>query len=205
MFIILERFTFKLTNNRLAGKIAPAILFLSGGLGFIWFFQDFSASGKAIFDFVAHLPKDYTIGDDFRWGNPLIVLFITQRGFLLGMPLTILVLQYFWKIFSREDAGVVQMPDLKNFGALARDPDIYKPFLVGLLAGTLPLVHLHSLATLFIVTVFLLAMRPTKWLQWIVFGIGVAVIAVPELAWSIKDSATDSSKILWLAFWLGQT
>ena len=194
LFIILERFVYRLTNNRLAGKIAPAILFLSGGIGFIWFFKDFSESGKALFEFITHLPRDYTIGDDFRWGNPMIVLFITQRGFLLGMPLTILVLQYFWKIFTRDDDAAVQMPDLKNFGKLVRDPDIYKPFFVGLLAGTLPLVHLHSLVTLFIVTVFLMAMRPNKWLQWVVFGIGVAIIAVPELAWSIKDSATDSSK-----------
>ena len=191
LLVILERFTFKLTNNRLAGKLAPAILFLTGGLGFVWFFKDFNDSGKAIFDFLAHLPKDYTISDEFRWGNTMIVLFITQRGFLLGMPLTIAVLQYFWKIFTGPD---IPVPDLKNVKALAANPNYYKPFLVGLLAGTLPLIHLHSLAALFIVTVFLMAMRPAKWLQWVVFGIGVAIVAVPELAWSISGSATDTSK-----------
>ena len=43
LLIILERFVLKLTGDRLAGKIAPVLLFLSGGLGFIWFFGDFRA------------------------------------------------------------------------------------------------------------------------------------------------------------------
>jgi len=38
LFVILQRFTEKLTGSRLAARIAPAILFFSGGLGFFWFF-----------------------------------------------------------------------------------------------------------------------------------------------------------------------
>ena len=38
LLVILQQFTRKLTNSKLAGYIAPAILFFSGGLGFIWFF-----------------------------------------------------------------------------------------------------------------------------------------------------------------------
>jgi hypothetical protein len=195
LLVVIERFTVKLTNNRLAGKIAPAILFLTGGLGFVWFFKDFNESGKALFDFLAHLPKDYTIGDEFRWGNTMIVLFITQRGFLLGMPLTVVILQYFWKIFSAGESDETRaLPDLKNIKALAADPIYYRPFLVGLLAGTLPLIHLHSLAALFFVVLFLMAIRPAKWLQWMVFGLGVVIIAVPELLWSISGSATETTK-----------
>ena len=40
--VLLEKFVFRLTNNRLAGKFAPLILLFSGGLGFgIWSFGDF--------------------------------------------------------------------------------------------------------------------------------------------------------------------
>ncbi len=198
LLVILERFAVKLTNSKLAGRIAPAILFFTGGLGFIWFFKDFGESGKAFFDFLAKLPTDYTIGDSFRWGNSMIVLFITQRGILFGMPLAILVLSYFWNIFSDDKAVEIEGKkagegklDLKQ---LASDPYTVKAFLVGLLAGTLPLVHLHSLAMLFIVTVFLFAMRPDRWRQWIAFGIGVVIIAIPELVWSITGSATETTK-----------
>src|SRR5438445_7388567 len=57
LLVILERFVVKLTNNKLAGRLAPALLFFSGGLGFIWFFGDYWGSGKGFFDFLWHLPK----------------------------------------------------------------------------------------------------------------------------------------------------
>ena len=80
-------------------------MFFSGGLGFIWFFGDYWAQGKGFFDFLNNLPKDYTIGDDFRWGNSLITLFLTQRSLLLGMPLTIIVLQKLWDVGLKERIG----------------------------------------------------------------------------------------------------
>lgn len=197
LFVILSRFAEKLTGSLLAGRIAPAILFFSGGLGFIWFFQDLGTA-KSFSEFIWKLPWDYTIRNDaqalFRWGNTMTVLFITQRGILFGMPLTILVLHYFWKMFSREQDGTIDTASAaalkpKFFGAFP-----LAPFLVGLMAGTLILVHLHSLATLFIVSAFLFVLRIAKWQEWISFGIGTALIAVPELLWSMAGTATDTSK-----------
>lgn len=205
LLIILQRFAEKLTGSKLAGRIAPAILFFSGGLGFVWFFQDLGKATKGFSDFIWHLPIDYTIRNDanaeFRWGNPMTVLFITQRGILYGMPLTILVMQYFWRIFSRkEDTSI----DTASATALKPKflPPMFSiaPFLVGLMAGTLILVHLHSLAALFIVSAFLFIIKPAKWADWISFGIGTALIAVPELIFSITDTATDTSKFIGLHF-----
>jgi hypothetical protein len=211
LLVILKRFTEKLTGSRLAGMIAPAILFFSGGLGFIWFFQDVGHATKGFTDFITHLPLDYTIRMDtnppvpwtsvmLRWGNPMTVLFITQRGILFGMPLTILVLQYFWRLFSRDESSEIET----SFGA-ALKPKFFNnfpfaPFLVGLMAGTLILVHLHSLVTLFIVSAFLFFIRPARWRDWISFGVGTALIAVPELIWSIAGTATDTSEFIGLHF-----
>ncbi|NOT49591.1 MAG: hypothetical protein HOP17_17845, partial [Acidobacteria bacterium] len=64
----------------------------------------------------------------------------------------------------------------------------------GLLAGLLPLVHLHSLAVLFVVTGFLFFLRLDRWRDWILFGVGVAVIAVPQIIWSMTGSATETAK-----------
>ncbi len=225
LLVVLERFVVKLTKSKLAGRLAPALLFFSGGLGFIWFFGDYWASGKGILDFLWNLPHDYTIGDQFRWGNSLVVLFITQRSLLLGMPLTILVLGYLWKIFTTENTEKkrdAEMPGRRDAGKNAEIREslrhqVTASALVGLVAGTLPLIHLHSLAVLFAVTAFLFALRPAKWREWIAFGIGVAVIAVPELIWTMIGSATETSKffdwhygwdkgdknILW--FWLKNT
>lgn len=197
--IVLERFVVRLTGDMLAGKIAPWLLFFSGGLGFIWFFGDYWAQGKGFFDFLNNLPKDYTIGDEFRWGNSLITLFLTQRSLLLGMPLTVLVLEKLWEWFESEKVKEGKSEkgsaatDLNSF-TFAGLP--FLPFLVGLLAGMLPLVHLHSLVVLFVVTAFLLALNPENWRKWVSFGIGVAIIAIPELIWSITGSATRASEFI---------
>ena len=208
LFVILERFTVKLTDNRLAGRIAPILLFLSGGLGFLWFFNDYWQSGKAFFEILWQLPKDYTISDQFRWGNSMVVLFMTQRSLLLGMPLTVIVLGFLWRTFSRRGNGDEKVDTYRQLSV---------PVLIGLCAGMLPLIHLHSLAVLFVVTACLFALQPAKWREWVVFGIGVAVVAVPELVWSMTGTASDTAKffdwhfgwdskkdnIIW--FWLKNT
>src|SRR5205823_12016407 len=56
LLVILERFAARVTNNKLAGRIAPAIPFISGGLGCVWFFHDISGAAKGISDFLWHLP-----------------------------------------------------------------------------------------------------------------------------------------------------
>jgi hypothetical protein len=196
LLVILERFVLKFTGNKLAGKIAPVLLFFSGGLGFLWFFKEFGEQGKSFFDFFWNLPNNYTIQPEgLRWGNSLNVLFITQRSLLLGMPLTIIVLQKIWEIFVSEKVEEVKSEKVRE-EKLSSSFHLFtsSAFLVGLLAGTLPLIHLHSLAVLFIVTAFLFVLKPEKWREWTIFGVGVCVVAVPELVWSITDSATRTSE-----------
>ncbi len=218
LFVILESFVTKLTGNKLAGRFAPVLLFLSGGLGFAWMAGDLSASGKGLYDFLMNLPKDYTINDKFRWGNSLVVLFMTQRSLLLGMPLTLLVLSYLWKVFScgkneKEESEKVEtgksekgeeggqtLPSANRLFTFSHFP--IAAFFVGLLAGTLPLIHMHSLVVLFIVTAFLFVMRLDRWMQWVAFGVGVAVVAIPELVWLMTGTATESTKFFaWFFGW----
>lgn len=206
LMVILQRFAEKITGSKLAGRIAPAILFFSGGLGFIWFFNDLGSSAKGAMDFIWNLPKDYTIRNEadalFRWGNPMTVLFITQRGILFGMPLTILVLGYLWRLFSREEGSTIDTPAAEVLKPKFFNQFPLAPFLVGLMAGTLILVHLHSLVTLFIVSAFLFVLKPAKWTEWISFGVGTSLIALPEVIWSISGTATDTSKFIgWFFGW----
>lgn len=212
LLVLLEGFVARITGSKLAGRIAPFLLFFSGGLGFLWFFKDFAAQGKGIWEFLWALPRDYTISDQFRWGNSLVVLFITQRSLLLGMPLTLIVLGWLWKIFSSDAA------DKNEAAAGSRTSFISgSSLLIGLIAGALPLIHLHSLAVLFVVTGTLFILRHERWREWISFGAGVCLIAIPELLWSMSGSASETSKffdwhfgwdkgemnLLW--FWLKNT
>ncbi len=185
LFVLFESFVATITCSKLAGRIAPVLLVLSGGLGFLWLNEDMTTSGKGLYDLIWALPRDYTIGDKLRWGNSMVVLFMTQRSLLLGMPLTVLVLGYLWRVFKISDAPSPSKAfSQENIGAFA----------AGLLAGTLPLIHMHSLVVLFVVTAFLFAMRPKQWMRWIAFGIGTALIAVPELVWLMTGTATETTK-----------
>ena len=193
LLVIFERFTAKITGSKLAGRIAPVLLFFSGGLGFLWFFKDYWEQGKGLWEFLWNLPRDYTITEQFRWGNSLVVLFITQRSLLLGMPITIAVLGFLWKIFATENTVYTEKEVGEKIPGSLRSR-IAASLLVGLLAGMLPLIHLHSLAALFVVTGFLFVIKPERWREWIAFGVGVCVIAVPELLWSMAGSASETSK-----------
>lgn len=209
LLVILERFVAKVSGDAFAGRIAPWLLFFSGGLGFIWFFQDYWAQGKSFFDFLGNLPQDYSIGKDFRWGNSLTTLFITQRSLLLGMPLTIVVMQKLWEWFEsgKAEKAKSEKGDIAETQRRGRTNSFtfshfhISPFVVGLFAGLLPLVHLHSLAVLFVVTAFLYVLDPKQYRTWIAFGIGVAVIAVPELIWSMAGSATRATEFF--SWWYG--
>jgi hypothetical protein len=183
LLVILERFAAKLTGSKLAGRIAPALLFFSGGIGFLWFFKDWWAGDATL----SHLTRDYTISDAFRWGNSMVALFITQRSLLLGMPLTITVLSGLWKIFATEHTE-----NGEKDSSRPRHRELVAPLTLGLVAGILPLVHLHSLAALFVVAAFCFAIRPMLWKEWLFFGAGVCIVAVPELLWSISGTASDT-------------
>ncbi|MDQ6787446.1 MAG: hypothetical protein M3033_11625 [Acidobacteriota bacterium] len=202
LLVILERYVFKLTDNRIAARLAPFLLFFCGGIGFLWFFKDALAAPEGFYKYLWNLPVDYTIRQDkfhwgaaqyiFRWGDSLTTLFLTQRSLLLGMPLTLIALQKVWEIFTtdtqrHEEKTNENHLDKQTF-SVVRFP--FSTFLVGLLAGTLPLVHTHSLAVLFIVCAFLFFFSLDKWRDWLAFGFGVSIIAIPELLWAMSGSAT---------------
>jgi hypothetical protein len=110
------------------------------------------------------------------------------------MPLTLIVLGYLWKVFATADIATEAPEKSDNVSASPRLSFSFSPFLLGLVAGLLPLIHLHSLAVLFVVGLFLFILRPEKWIVWASFAAGVALIAVPELLWSISGSASETTK-----------
>lgn len=190
LIVLFEKFVFKLTDNKRAGKIACLILMFSGGFGFIVFFRDYWQDGRGFLEFIWNLPKDYTIfPKGIRWGNTLTTLFLTQRGLLLGLPLVLIVLTKLWRLFNTE---IPENEKVKSFSLKPLAPVIF----AGFLAGTIPLVHVHSLVTLFIVSAFLFFFSLDKWREWIVFGASVAIIAVPEIIWTLTGSASNMGKFV---------
>ena len=202
LIVLLERFARKLTGSRLAGKITPLLLLFCGGAGFVIFLRDYWQDGRSFFEFLWNLEKDYTIRPEgLRWGNALVVLFITQRSLLLGLPLTLIVLTKLWELFSSENVKkrksekVEDAPETQT-GFFTFSRFRFPVFFVGLLAGTLPLIHVHSLAVLFLVCAILFFFSLEKWQEWLAFGVAVSIVAVPELIWVMTGSATRLSEFV---------
>lgn len=192
LVVLLQRFCLSMIDNKLAARLAVFLLIFSGGMGFVWFFGDASAQGLSVV--LDKLPQDYTVKmPQFYWANAMTSLFMTQRSLLLGLPLTLVVLTRLWEWFSAEP---------EENAAIS---NIYQAAFVGLLGGLLVLVHLHSLFVLFIVGVFLMFFKPVDFKIWLAFAAGVAVVAVPELIWSISGSASRTTEfIAWHIGWTAQ-
>ncbi|MDX1931957.1 MAG: hypothetical protein SFU56_05070 [Capsulimonadales bacterium] len=125
--VLLTDLTARLTRSRVAGALAPWLLFLSGGLGFLLLAPEARETPGGPLQYLTDLPHDFTEwGNLLHWGNSLVYWFATMRGMTLAAPLMI----FLW----RQQSAV---PD---------DPSRIRHHLLstGLLTGILPLVHTHT-------------------------------------------------------------
>ncbi|HLL14570.1 MAG TPA: hypothetical protein VK388_05875 [Pyrinomonadaceae bacterium] len=108
LVVLLYRFALKLTGDRTAALITPALALLSGGLGWWVFAREWSGGSLGLFELLGRLPHDYTISSNglYRWGNAITTLLVPQRGLLLGLPLALVVVTQWWLATGNEDEGV---------------------------------------------------------------------------------------------------
>lgn len=148
LIVILSFFVYRLTQSRLTAILVLFLFFFSGGLGFVYFFTDFQNSGVNFLDFFTHLSRDYTALKDLNyfWINVVLMMFLPQRSFLLGLPLALMIISIFWD--------------------LSRVFDIKKFISAVILTGLLPLIHAHSLIAIspFLIwlTIIILKKNPHK-------------------------------------------
>ena len=95
---LLHRWALKQTRERLAALVVPALVLLSGGLGWVVFLREAAASGQGIFAMLGQLEHDYTRAyPGFEWGNAITALFVTQRSILLGVAVALVVWTLWWQ------------------------------------------------------------------------------------------------------------
>ena len=95
---LLHHWASALTRDRMAALMTPTLVLLSGGLGW-WVFFGEALGGKGFAELLGRLPHDYTIMGHlgYRWGNAVTALLVPQRGFLLGIPLALVVWSLWWR------------------------------------------------------------------------------------------------------------
>src|SRR5438876_10552349 len=213
---VLHRWTWELTKNRTACGLAPLLLLFGGGFGWVLFVRDAAHRSVSLLHFLAHPPRDYTLGssDLWRWGNPLTTLLVPQRALLLGLPVAICVFTQWWLAFQdpREKSAETPLVSDSPVGAapLPTHPSrwackdsqsgIRRMIAAGVMTGLLPLVHAHTfLAVLAVASCLTFLFR--RWLSWAVFFATAGGVAAPELLWLARGSVKAQSFLGWHTGW----
>ncbi len=184
LFALLHRFALVTTGDRLAARLAPPLVFLSGGFGFALLFG--RVGTPLSLDLLRRLPINVTMLPDgpVRFGNALTTLLATQRSLLMGAPLALIAFTLMWRAYQKE-------------GAAPRRPLLA----AALVTGLMPLVHMHSAAVVLAVggALALLHRNPTIWIWPAVLAL---VLVVPQALWLLTSSSMAAQGFLaWHPGW----
>lgn len=156
------------TKNTKVLFLAALLFFFNGGLGFIYFLEDYFQKNQSILEFLLRIPNEYTDIKEkgYWWINSYLAYFLPQRSFLFAFPMTLTALSllyYGWK----------------------RNNKFYF-LLSAIVSGALPLAQAHSLLLLFILTAFystfdILTSKHKKQalINWSIYGLITSIIALP--------------------------
>jgi hypothetical protein len=185
--IVLHRFARRITGSALAAHLALPVLFFSGGWGFLRLAGDVTQAQNGLGDLLWHLPHAYTndAALEYRWGNLLTVLLGTQRSLLMGMPLGIAAWSLWWRAAAARPAETGR---LRLFA--------------GLLAGALPLTHIHTFLMLLLTGGAHALLDLRRWRSWLTFFVVALVVAAPQLVFMLTGSATQTGQFAkWSPGW----
>lgn len=182
---LLFYFGYRLVRNRGAAMLAPLLFVLAGGLGFWWFLSDVYLANTPIWEMLKHIPARYTsLGEaGIRWINPTLAHLLPQRSLLFGFPLFFAVCILLWR---REKTAIVP----------------------GILAGLLPLAHMHTFMALLMATglmAVLAVIRERSTLRyWAGFFITAGIVALPQLLYFLSSRVDVGSAIRFEPGWLSE-
>lgn len=204
---VLHRFAQRLVRNRTAALVTPLLILLNGGFGWTLLWEDVSRVPGGVFQVLRHLPHSYTILPEiekgWRWGNSITSLLVTQRGFLLGIPLAVIVIRL-WRTSLQNERSV---PPALAGGSKKRSnppanaggtdkffllPSSRRMLAAGVIAGTLPLIHAHSFISLILIAIFLVPWVYRR--AWVAYGLAL-LVGLLLFVLAAKFEAADS---LWI-------
>lgn len=149
-----------------AAAIATALFLLNGGIGFIYFFQDYSSQAGSFWYFVTHLEANYSHLPSKGLVSPNVVtdMLLPQRTSIFGLSLGFVILTGFSLVWTEAEAP------WKGWQLL---------LFSGVLAGVLPLFHVHSWLAIGFISAVLFLLRPRR--VWVIFWLPALALALPRL------------------------
>ena len=198
---LIHRWALVMLRDKLAAIITPVLVLLSGGLGWALLFDDAKNNAGGLWGALMELRPSFTVIPEttWRWGNAISALLVPQRGFLMGLPLAVIVFTQWWLATEKETKTAPERGKSTKKNVAKEPPAEVTRFplsqrrmiAAGVAAGLLPLVHAHS----FVVVMGMgacLALLFVRWRDWITFFVVASVIALPQLLWSTWNSAVSA-------------
>ena len=154
-----------------AAVIATLLFLLNGGIGFVYFFQDWWASGDGLWQFLFALKANYSHlpAKALVWPNVVTDMFLPQRTSLFGLPLAFIIFACFAMTWAERGSA-------EGAGKWTR---WQKLVVAGVLAGLLPLFHVHTYVAVGLVSGILFLLRPRA--VWLIFWLPAIVLAAPRV------------------------
>jgi hypothetical protein len=107
---LLHRWALEMLRDKLAAVITPILILLSGGFGWVLLWKQVTQKNvNGLIGILQNLPPSFTVIPEttWRWGNAISTLLIPQRGFLLGLPLAVIVFTQWW-LSDEKTAGEIK-------------------------------------------------------------------------------------------------
>lgn len=182
---LLDHFAYMFSGNRVVGYLTPILVLLSGGLGFVVFFKELINFRGSLGEFLMQLPHEYTIyGDNLKWGSAIVNWFIPMRSLLLGVPLVLIIVSWWWQRIQANKTNFKLM-----WGA-------------GFVTALLPLAHGHSYIVVLLLAGLLSLMFLNK-KDWVRFYLPAIILALPQVYAVSMDSQTSITTFFgWLPGWM---
>jgi hypothetical protein len=216
---LLHRWALEMLRDRLAAVITPILVLLNGGFGWILLWKQATDKNKdSWLGILQNLPPSFTVIPEttWRWGNAVSTLLIPQRGFLLGLPLAVIVFTQWWlsaekpgKLGNGEEGkrgkggrgkGETKGTKKKSKSGTPSNPlsalpvshfplSVRRMIAAGVVAGLLPLVHAHTFVVVMVVGACLVFVP--YWRAWAALGIAALLFMVLiGLAYAFRTSTS---------------
>jgi hypothetical protein len=204
---LLHRWALALIRDRLAAVITPLLVLFNGGFGWVLLFTKANESQEGLMGVLQNLPPSLTVIPEttWRWGNAISALLIPQRGFLMGLPLAVIVFTQWWLATDIDPVPFTQNRSRKERPKQPQPSTVPVPvrrmIAAGVAAGLLPLVHAHTFVVVMAMGAMIALLIP-RWREWITFFVIASVIAIPQLYWSTAHSAVNAGAFVgWEVGW----
>lgn len=187
---------YRLFRSHWASWAGVLVYLGNGGMGWSLAVRDWATSGLSGWQFLTHLPEDYTIirNLNLQWSNVLTTHILPQRGFAATLPMVVASLYLWWLLFQ---------PKLATRSRLGAQ------WLLALFVGLSPWWYVHGhlvLLGLFAGLVLVrLITKPDVWRSWLGPVILAVALLAPQWWWSFTQSSGDNSPVFKLGWMAGQT